>query len=250
MAREQECPLEAGASLDTVGVLGEELDLTHEWRFRIGEAFPADSPLARFVVAVAQGMNDTLLANQLFVEAEKDYEVVYFFNLANSHLYEVAETFRQADREWKEVRAFVSSLDEERQEEFARIAALAAPGAEWPGARLKELRNQFFHLLKLDYAAAEADQLPLQRGLAKAADTHSSLVIEAGGPLNGIRALFAVEVFHHALTADYEDDEFERLAASFAEYQPALNRFAQGAVGRYLTELPAGVVEGIEEREQ
>jgi len=197
-------------------------------------------------------MDDTVLANSRFVEAEKDYERLYFFILANSHLYEAAETFHKAHREWEEVREFVGSLDEERQQEFARITALAEQDAEWPGNRLKDLRNSFFHYLRLDRAAANAEQLPLQRGLTEAADMESQLIIEGGGPLNGIRALFADEVFVKSLTADYEEGELERLVVSFAEYQPTLNRFAQAAVGRYLRDLPEGVVqfEGAVEDEE
>jgi hypothetical protein len=218
-------------------------EITHEWHFRIGDAFPADDPLARFIVAVGQAMNDTSLANSLFVQSERPYEHVYFFNLASSHLYEAAETFRQAHREWEEVRDFIAALEPVRQEEFASISALADPTAEWPGNRLKELRNSFFHYLRLDRAAAEAGRLPLQAGLAQAADHDGQVIIERGGPLNGIRALFADEVLLNALSADFEEDEFERLAASFGQYQPALNRFAQAAVGRYLRERPEGVVE-------
>ena len=232
-------PLPSEVTLDAV-----EADLSHDWRFRIRDAFPADSPLARFIVAVAQGMNDTHLANRLFVEAERPYELTYFFNLASSHLYEVAETFRKAYREWEEVRDFVTSLEEERQEEFTRIAALADPEPPWPGARLKELRNSFFHYLRLDRAAADAGHLPLLRGLREASDLEGQVVIErTDRPLHGIRALFADEVFLQTVTADYGDGELERLAAALAEYQPALNRFAQAAVGRYLSELPDGVVE-------
>jgi hypothetical protein len=68
----------------------------HEWRFQIGEALPSDSPLARFIVAVAGALNDNLLSNTLFVESEKPYEHIYFFNLASSHLYEAAETLLKA----------------------------------------------------------------------------------------------------------------------------------------------------------
>jgi hypothetical protein len=85
--------------------------LTHQWRFQIGEAFPADSPLARFVVAVAQAMNDSDLANSLFVKAAKDYERIYFFSLASSQLYEAAEMLYQAHREWEEVRGFAACLE-------------------------------------------------------------------------------------------------------------------------------------------
>jgi hypothetical protein len=188
-------------------------------------------------------MNDNLLANGLFVEAVRPYERVYFFNLASSHLFEAAETFRQAHQEWLEVRDFVKSLDAERREDFAAITALAGPTAGWPGNRLKELRNAFFHYLRLDRAAASAGRLPLVTGLTGAASMEGRLVIERGGPLNGIRALFASEIFIKTLTANYDDGEFERLVTALAEYQTALNRFAQAAIGRYLRNLPRGVVQ-------
>jgi hypothetical protein len=230
----------ASSRVETVE--GREREVTHRWRFRIGEAFPADSPLARFIVAVAAGMNDNVLANGLFVESERDFEHLYFFSLANSHLYEVAETLHKAHREWEEVRDFVDALDEARQQDFTMIKALAEPAGDWPSNRLKELRNMFFHYLRLDGAAVDAGRLPLLRGLADAADMEGEVVIEAGGPLNGIRARFTDEVFVKALTATYENGELERLVAALADYQPALNRFAQAALGRFLRELPDGVV--------
>jgi hypothetical protein len=219
-----------------------ENGIAHRWRFRIGDAFPADSPLARFIVAVAEGMNDNLLANGSFVTAEKDSERLYFFSLANSHLYELAETMRKAHQEWDDVRNFVDNLADEFQEDFTKIIALADQAGGWPRNRLKELRDMFFHYLRLDRAAAQAGQLPLLRGLTDAADMEGEVVIEEGGPLNGVRATFADEVFVKALTAEFEDGELERLVATFADYQPALNRFAQAAIGRYLRELPDGVV--------
>jgi hypothetical protein len=219
-----------------------EREVTHDFRFRMGAAFPADSPLARFIVAVAQAMNDTSLANELFVEADRDFTSTYFFNLASSHLYEAAETFRQAHKEWEEIRDFVASLEEEHQEDFARIMALADPDSPWPGKRLNELRNSFFHYLRLDRAATEAGRLPLQRSLAEVADEEGRVIVEDGGPLNGIRALFADEVLVVTVALDWEDGEVESLIGSFAEYQAALSRFAQGALGRYLRSLPVEVV--------
>ncbi len=222
-------------------------EIEHEWRFTIGEAFPADSPVARFIVAVAQAMNDNLLANSLFVGAKRPYEHIYFFNLACSHLYEAAETLRQAHREWQEVQDFVASLDAERRQDFEKITSLADPGAGWPGNRVKEIRNSFFHYLRLDRAAAKAGELPVVAALTEAATMESNLVIERGGPLNGIRALFADEVYIKALTASFEDDELERLAKVVVTYQPRLNYFAQAAVGHYLRGLPRGVVRSKED---
>lgn len=187
-------------------------------------------------------MNDSDFANSLLVKARKGYEQVYFFSIASSHLYEAAETFRQAHREWEEVREFVASLEQASQDDFALVTGLAAPTADWPANRLKELRNSFFHYLRLDRAAVNADKLPLVKGLKEAADADGRIVIEAGGVLTGIRAIFADDVFVSTLAADYEEDELERLVSSLPDLQGALNRFAQATVGRYLRELPVGVV--------
>jgi hypothetical protein len=217
-------------------------NIRHEWRFRIGDVLPYESPLARFIVAVAGALNDNLLSNTLFVESEKPYEHIYFFNLASSHLYEAAETLLRAHREWDEVREFIAGLDDERRAEFERVVALAAPDAGWPGERLKVIRNSFFHYLRLDRAAADAGKLPIAHGLEAAADLEGLLVIEPGATLGGIRALFADEVAIKVVTDDYEDGELERLVAALANYQADLNRFAQAALGRYLIEQPEGVV--------
>jgi hypothetical protein len=214
----------------------------HEWRFRIEDILPPESPLARFIVAVAGALNDNLLSNTLFVESEKPYEHIYFFNLASSHLYEAAETLGKAHREWEEVREFVATLDEERRAEFDRVVALAAPGPGWPGERLKVIRNSFFHYLRLDREAADAGKLPIAHGLRAAAELEGLLVIEPGATLGGIRALFADEVAIKVVTDDYDEGELERLVAALANYQADLSRFAQAALGRFLREQPEDLV--------
>lgn len=219
-----------------------EDNVRHEWRFPIGEVFPHDRPLARFVVAVGGVLNDNVLSNTLFVKSEQPFEHIYFFNLASSHLYEAAEILRQAHREWEEVRTFVAELDQERQDEFARVTALAAQNADWPGARLKEIRNSFFHYLRLDRGASDAGRLPLTGGLEAAADLEGVLVSDPRGPLSGIRALFADEVAIKTLTADFDEGEFERLIEALANLQADLSRFAQAVVGRYINGMPDGLV--------
>jgi hypothetical protein len=220
-------------------------DLTHDFRFRIGDVLPAGDPLARFIVAVADAMNDCDLANSLFVKADKDYERIYFFKLASSHLYEAAKKLHQAYRQWPEVKAFVDSLPPESQEEFGRITALAEPAANWPGSRLEDLRNSFFHYASLDRGAADAGKLPLVAGLEAAADVEGRVFIEADRTLTGIRALFADEIYIKTLTLDFEEGELEKLTAAMADYAGTLHRFAQMAVGRYLRNLPAGVVRDV-----
>lgn len=209
--------------------------IRHEFSFRIGDLFKSDDPLARFLVAVAAILNDTLLANRRFVAAEESFERIYFFNLASSHLYEAAETFYQAEREWPEVRAFIETLDHHSQERFARIAALASPNADWPGPRLKELRNSFFHYLRLDRAAADAGRLRIVGAIEAAAGMDGLLVIAPADAIGipVVRSYFADEVLIKAITLDYEDDESERLIGTLANYQGDLNHVSQMALGRY-----------------
>jgi hypothetical protein len=209
--------------------------------FRIGDAFPADDPLARFVVAVAQAVNDNELSNRLLIEA-KDYERLYFFALASSHLYEAAETFRQAHREWRDVEAFIATLKPEYQKDFERVSSLAAPSAAWPANRLKSLRNSFFHYLRLDRAAADAGQLPIVEGVRGVAQEEGTLIVEAGGVLTGIRSLFADDVLVSRLAAEYEDGELERLADALPDFQGGVSRFGRAALGKYLGTLPQGVL--------
>lgn len=220
----------------------EAQNVRHEWRFRIGDVLPADNPLARFVVAVAAMLNDSILSNALFVRSERPYERSYFFSLSTSHLYEAAETFYRAQRDWAEVREFVAALEAERSEEFERLAALARPDAGWPGSRLKEIRNSFFHYVRLDRAAADAGRLALVEGMAAAQNVEGVLTIEPGGLLSGFRAAFADDIGVSALTASMEDGELDRLAVALGNYQGALSRFAQAAIGRYLYEQPEGTV--------
>jgi hypothetical protein len=49
-------------------------------------------------------------------------------------------------------------------------------------------------------------------------------------------------VLINALATDFEEGELERLVAALPDYQGALNRFGQMVVGRYLRELPDGIV--------
>ncbi len=72
---------------------GQEL---RELRFKVGDALPADDPLARFVLVVSMGLNDNSLSNTRFVNTKEPYELLYFFRLASGHLHELAKRLRRA----------------------------------------------------------------------------------------------------------------------------------------------------------
>jgi hypothetical protein len=96
-----------------------------ELRFRVGDALPADDPLARFILVVSMGLNDNSFSNTHFVGGTEDYELLYFFRLASGHLHELANRLRVAHEEWPDVQEFVAGLDEQYRDDFAAIVQLA-----------------------------------------------------------------------------------------------------------------------------
>jgi len=59
------------------------------------------------------------------------------------------------------------------------------------------------------------------------------------------------DVLVKAMTEDFGDGEYERLLTTLADYQADLNRFAQGALGRYIGDWADGIVpRGNGDREQ
>jgi hypothetical protein len=98
-----------------------------ELRFKVGDALPADDPLARFILVVSIGLNDNGLSNTRFVNTKEPYELLYFFRLASGHLHELANRLRRAHEEWPEVQEFVASLQENYRDDFESIVRLANP---------------------------------------------------------------------------------------------------------------------------
>jgi hypothetical protein len=158
---------------------GQEL---RELRFKVGDALPADDPLARFVLVVSMGLNDNSLSNTRFVNTKEPYELLYFFRLASGHLHELAKRLRRAHEEWPEVQEFVADLQEDFRHDFESIVRLADPNDD-VGQKLERFRNEFFHYPDLRRKTAERGKLPLMQALTDAADTE--------GPSPSVRRLSA-----------------------------------------------------------
>jgi hypothetical protein len=158
---------------------GQEL---RELRFKVGDALPADDPLARFVLVVSMGLNDNSLSNTRFVNTKEPYELLYFFRLASGHLHELAKRLRRAHEEWPEVQEFVADLPEDFRHDFESIVRLADPNDD-VGQKLERFRNEFFHYPDLRRKTAERGKLPLMQALTDAADTE--------GPSPSVRRLSA-----------------------------------------------------------
>jgi hypothetical protein len=145
-----------------------------ELRFKVGDALPADDPLARFILVVSMGLNDNSLSNTRFVNTKEPYELLYFFRLASGHLHELANRLRRAHEEWPEVQQFVAGLQEDYRDDFESIVRLADPNDD-VGQKLERLRNEFFRYPDLRRKTAERGKLPLMEALTDAADTEGTI---------------------------------------------------------------------------
>jgi hypothetical protein len=215
---------------------GEEKEI-RELRFRVGDALPADDPVARFILVVSMGLNDNSFSNTHFVEGAEDYELLYFFRLASGHLHELANRLRVAHGEWPEVEKFVAGLDEQYRNDFAAIVALADE-KNTTGEKLGRIRNEFFHYPDLRRKTAERGKLPLMTALSEGADEEGTISLGQKA-LGGVRAHFADEFGAKLVMAHLgiDDDEKRALVKELGELQAAYGRFAQAALGRYLNGL-------------
>ena len=69
-----------------VGIIAADADrilgTVSAYRFRMGEAFPTDDPVARWLVTVSIALNDLVFALRGADEAKEDHELSEFFRLA------------------------------------------------------------------------------------------------------------------------------------------------------------------------
>ena len=124
------------------------------FKVTMGDVFPADDPVARWLVTRSVGLNDMVLANGLMEKAEKDYENLYFFRLASSHLWEVTKFITESHDAWPEIQAFVAGLPEDTRKQYAEIQAIVQTGElAAVGTELVQVRDLFSHYQEMDEQA-------------------------------------------------------------------------------------------------
>lgn len=77
-------------------------------RFRIGDAFPGEDPVARFVVVLLMALNDLLPQSERLTQAGDaglaPHERLYLARLVGSHLFELAKFVNAAPRQFRDRR--------------------------------------------------------------------------------------------------------------------------------------------------
>jgi hypothetical protein len=199
--------------------------------FEIGEAFPADDPVARWLTALSISHNDIRHGNLRLVEPDQPaHEAIYYFRLVASHFKEIAEDLDQAYADWPEVKQFVDGLPTDALADFRTVLEVAS-NLE---VDLGRLRNTSFHYPQLDKRKAAKGREKLQQAMQNAAGLSSRITV---GPRFGdVRLDFADEVVVQFIG---EDDVARPLMHQLQQGVLAFWRFCHHALDAYLRALPS-----------
>jgi hypothetical protein len=210
---------------------------SREVRFKIGDAFPAEKPLARWAAVVAMALNDVLYVNSRIIDPDAPPEQhMFYLRLAASQSWEFAEFVRDTRRWWPEVDEFLASLPASVQ---ADLETLLAPlqQSHPAHARLQRLRNMIFHYPQVHPHQAQRGVEPLEHAMREAAELEGQIV--AGKRLGATRALFADEIAVNLMGTSH--DVLVELLQILRPVVQALLRFCEAALNAYLRGLDDSV---------
>jgi hypothetical protein len=204
-------------------------------RFKDGDAFPAEEPLARWLTVCAMALNDLLLVNRWLVprlSGEIDAsggETVYLGRLAASHFFEVAKFLEKSDAV-DDIRQFVSGLDPDVQGAYEKVKAAGSSNTSGFAKDLARARNQFFHYSELLPQAEDYERLKV------AMEGHAESIgeIRERGPVvEGFRASFADDI---AVELSFPESEVDLpgFVAMLADHIAAYLQFGFGALPAWI----------------
>jgi hypothetical protein len=222
-------------------------------RFKDGDAFPADSRLARWLTVCAMALNDLLLVNRYLVPRLEEevksepYETVYLARLAAAHLFEVAKFLEQSDRGelGTEIGSFVDRLETGPKEAYEQVKSIGPKGKGDFAPRLKRARGQFFHYSELVPSAE--DHETLHAAMEEHAESTGEL-FDDGPPIEGFRAAFADDIAVELSFPEAEVD-LKLFVVEVSTHIAAFLEFGFAALPEYVKGLPGGVWDFIPRRE-
>jgi hypothetical protein len=205
--------------------------------FKIGEAFPADNEVARFVVGLAMMSNDVLRSFAQLDADESDPEAAavqtWLFRQQAALYYEAATFIADCSRTFPKIEAFMSGLPHEARAERERIAGGIDPKSpHYVGDWLAEHRNVTFHYAQMHPEKAARGTERLQQALEAAAPLEGDLT--HGEVLGSIRFGFADQVAAQWVPGDADTDTVVRLREALLAVVP----FTQRALTAYQRALP------------
>src|SRR3954453_322708 len=239
-------------------------------RFVIGQAFPAEEPIARFVTVLAQAHNDFArvferMSNNNAESDEPEDQAIRILGLrlnAASHA-EASAFLRAAPRRWPVIKRFTDDLGDDVKADMEHVTGVTDPKSKHYLSWLEPHRNVTFHYATMHPLKAENDNEEIQTALRRARVNVGT--ITDPGLFGGVRFAFADEGAVQWLPGAYDHDdplpssieEAEASAIANAEESAArarehsgvadlrdsamaLMRVAQAAAIAYIDRLPAG----------
>jgi hypothetical protein len=220
-------------------------------RFRIGDGFPADDVLSRWMTVCAMALNDLLLINRWLVPRLQDEvpalpgETPYLGRLAAGHLFEAATFLRKSQKRHPEVRAFVAGLDEEVRDAYAELLEIGDGGHGELQRQLKHSRNKSFHYESLLTGPAE-EQERLKQAMADHAEDEDTqgvargLIEDCPPPITGFRAVFADDIAVEMSLPKGTGEEFGPFLEGVSTHIAKFLIFAKAALNAYTETRPKG----------
>jgi hypothetical protein len=202
-------------------------------RFNIGEAFPADEPVARFVTVLAMASNDCQrsMAALLSLPDAPDSGAVglMYFRQQAAMVFEVALFIRDAVQEHPEVQVFLDTLPRTAKDRRDQIVgSIEKDSPHFLGTWLGRRRNTTFHYPKMDRRKATQGNEEIQTPMAEAASVEGT--INLGGTLAETRFWFADEVVVQWFQEDH---------TALREPLLAIPLFAEEAFASYRSTRPS-----------
>jgi hypothetical protein len=213
--------------------------------FNMGRAFPADDPVADFVVAASLAWNDLLLVNMRLVGGDEDgpdkyevsaAEVRYLVRVATAHLHELRECIGHSRETSGEVDEFLSRLPPDALSELSALMDLNTPENDWIETALAYLRNQTFHY------GAKSNWKGLRWALRSVADKTGEIVATTTTNA-GTRLEFADLVAVQHFVKFGGDDAMAVLAKAVTAAIAGAIQFVMHLLWHYLNDLPESVVD-------
>jgi hypothetical protein len=217
-------------------------------RFKIGEAFPADEPLARWMTVCAMAANDLILVNRWLLpklkeeEPSEAYETVYLGRLAAAHLFEAAKFLKKTDKRLAVVRELVAGLNQDAQAAYQQLLAIGDGGSN---EQMKHARNMFFHYPALLPPEKENHE-PLKQAMAGHAADEEEKGIERGKiedippSITGFRSFFADDVAVEMMMPGDTEKELPVFLGSVSEHIAAFMLFLKEVFNEYTQTRPDG----------
>jgi hypothetical protein len=200
-------------------------------RFRMGDVFPPDDPVARFVVTVAMFANDLFRSTRMFGQLGEDVHEargrrLMLVRYQASVFYEISLFIADA-RRVPPVAEFIDSLPDEAATDAARMTESTRELDPW----LRTHRNVTFHYPEMHPDRITAGRDEVMDALTKAADEVSHIqTIEAG---EGAGFPFADEVVVQLLP-----DALREATSVLTSGVIAATSFSMAAARAYISAQP------------